>query len=72
MTPSSNESIIHKMGGIKIPKIFQWNRTSMSSMEIWSDVEQLPTNINLLGGLFHHLLSIWASNLMTPNPLYGL
>jgi len=64
LAPSSNESIIHKKDCINNPKIFQWNQTSTSSRVIQRDVKQLITNINVLGGLFHHLPSIWASNLM--------
>lgn len=58
LAPSSKESSIHKRGYINIPKLFQLNLTSMSSNEILRDVEQISMNINVNGGLFHHLPSI--------------
>ena len=63
LAPSSNESIIHKRCCINILKIFEWNQTFMCNKTIWKDVEQLPTDINVLGGLFHHLPIMWTSNL---------
>ena len=72
LTPSTNEFIINKMGYINILKIFEWNWTFMSSRLLYKDVEQLPTNINVHGHLFHHLPSMWASNVMPHNPLYGM
>lgn len=44
----------------------------MSNTIARRDVKQLPTNINVLGGIFHYLPSMWASKIRPPNPLYGI
>lgn len=63
LAPSSNGLAIKKKGRINIIKILEWNQTSMPSTMLQRDVKQFPTDINVLGGIFYHLPSMWASNI---------
>jgi len=72
LSPRANESIIHERGCMSITNISQWDWNFMSSRVIRRDVKQIPMEINVLGGLFHHLLRIWASNLIPPDLIYEL